>query len=322
MKVFIRLGIVFIILGIIVMSIDKGLSYINQSKELVIDTEEKNVNVKVEDLSYDIVDDNDLNYNPKMYANKYEKEILERNANENYKIIKISGTTIGSNYHYEGYMAVIYDASKVKLAKSSGAGTTDDSYGEILSDISKKNNAVIAMNAGGFYDPNWNSNGGIPHGAVIIDGKIMSDFRRGVDSGGLIGFDDNNRLVLKRISAKQALDEGIRDAMDWGPYLVVNGKNQFEDVDYYTWGCARSAIGQRGDGIVLMLVIDGLQNHSHGVSYADMAFIMKKYGAINAANLDGGTSSAITVNHEYINSPWNGQQRTLRWLPNAWILSK
>lgn len=318
LKTFVRLGIGFILLGIIVLVVDKGLTYVNSIKEVETNSEEKNV--KIEDLSYDIVDDSDLNYNPKMYVNKYDEEILKRNDNKDYKIIKISGTTIGSKYHYEGYMAVIYDASKVVLAKSSGAGTFDGAYGETLSVISKKNNAVVAMNAGGFYDPTWSSNGGIPHGSVIINGKIASDFRRGVSDGGIIGFDSNDKLVLKKMTADEAINAGIRDAMDWGPYLIVNGKNRFKDVDYYTWACARSAIGQRSDGIVLMLVIDGLQKHSHGVSYADMAFIMEKYGAINAANLDGGTSTAMTVNHEYINSPWNGSRRTIRWLPNAWIL--
>ena len=46
------------------------------------------------------------------------------------------------------------------------------------------------------------------------------------------------------------------------------------------------------------------------------------YGAINAANLDGGTSTALTENHQYVNNPWNGRKRTIRSLPNAWIVVK
>ena len=320
MKILIRIGFILIFIGIFIFSFDKVQAYIKDTKEVTITNEEKNA--KLEDVSYNIVDDNELNYNPQMYANKYDKEILTRDNNEDYKIIKIQGTTIGADYHYEGYMAVIYDPSKVKIAKSTGAGITENSYGQILSDISKNNNAVIAMNAGGFYDQNWNSNGGIPHGPVIIDGKIDTDYKRGDEGGGIIGFNKENKLVLKRMSADQAIAEGIRDAVDWGPYLIVNGKNQFKDVNYYTWVCGRTAIGQRKDGIVLMLVIDGLQKHSKGASYADMAAIMEKYGAYNASNLDGGTSTAMTLNHQYINSPWNGYRRTIRWLPNAWIMEK
>lgn len=266
----------------------------------------------------------EINFNKEIYTNIYEEQVLSReNEDDIYKIIEISGTTIGANYKYRGYLVVVYDPANVKLATSKGAGTTSGSYGQILSTISKNNNALVAMNAGGFYDPNWNSNGGIPHGAVIKDGVIQSEFRRGDVGGGLIGFNKNNELVLKRMTAQEAVDAGIRDAVDWGPYLIVNGKNQFANVKHYTWATSRTAIGQRKDGIVLMLVIDGgNQPGSFGASYADVAKIMENYGAINAANLDGGTSTALTENHQYVNNPWNGRKRTIRSLPNAWIVVK
>ena len=319
MKILLRIGTLLILLGVLVISGEKiyacACDYNNKKLEAEINS------IKVEDISYKIAND-ELVYNDKMYKDKYEKEILTRKNNESYKIIKIEGTTIGANYHYEGYMAVIYDPSKVKIAKSSGAGVEGYTYGETLDTISKNNNAVIAMNAGGFYDPNWNSSGGIPHGPVIIDGKIDTNFRRGDEGGGIVGFNYDNQLVLKNMSAEEAIKEGIRDAVDWGPFLIVNGKNQYKDIDHYTWACQRTVIGQRKDGIVLMLVIDGLQKHSHGVSHADTAAIMERYGAINAANLDGGTSTSMTVNHKFINNPWNGYRRTTRRLPNAWIMKK
>ena len=124
------------------------------------------------------------------------------------------------------------------------------------------------------------------------------------------------------MTGTEALEMGIRDAVDWGPYLIVDGVNQFGNVKRYTWTCGRAAIGQRADGIVLLLVIDGLQSHSKGASYADMAKIMEDYGAINAANLDGGTSTMMVENHKYVNSPWNGYVPTFRRLPNAWIVTE
>ena len=278
------------------------------------------VEVEDVDLSSDLVDFSDISYNNVVYANEYEKEILDREKDAVYKIINISGTTIGANYHYEGYMAVIYDPSRVSLAKSSGAGVDDKAYGEILSDISRKNGALLAINAGGFYDPNWSSNGGIPHGDVIIDGVVDTSFDDGIEGGGFIGFDSNNRLVLKDMSTEEALAMGIRDAVDWGPFLIVNGVNRYSHVNYYSWACARTAIAQREDGIVLLLVIDGLQDHSQGAGYADLAQILERYGAVNAASMDGGTSTAMTIDHKYINSPWNGYVKTYRWLPNAWIV--
>jgi len=283
----------------------------------------KNASI-VEKIGSDRLNFDKVNYNQELYSNIYEEKILTKNDEEDlYKIIKIEGKTIGANYNYNGYLVAIYDPSKVKLGLSSGAGTHEGSYGEILSTISKKNNAIVAMNAGGFYDPYWSSNGGVPHGAVIKDGEIKSEFRRGDVSGGLIGFNYNNELVLKRMTAQEAIDNGMRDAVDWGPYLIVNGKNQFSNQKNYTWATSRTAIGQRKDGIVLFLVINGgNQPGSYGASYADIAKIMEQYGAINAANLDGGTSTALVENHNYVNNPWNGYRRTIRSLPNAWIVVK
>lgn len=265
-----------------------------------------------------------LNYNDSIYTNQYEEAVLTKeNEDDVYKIINIEGKTIGSKRDYKGYLVVVYDPSKVKIATSKGAGVENGSYGETLATIAKKNNAEIAMNAGGFYDPFWNSNGGIPHGLVIKDGVIQSEFRRGMDNGGLIGFNNENQLVLKQMTAEEAVAEGIRDAVDWGPFLIVNGKNNYAKVKSATWATSRTAIGQRADGIVLMLVIDGgNQPGSYGASYADVAKIMANYGAINAANLDGGTSTALVKDGEYVNNPWNGSKRTIRRLPNAWIIEK
>lgn len=261
-----------------------------------------------------------INYETNEYANEYEKEILTRDSeNDIYKIIKIEGTLRDGVNKYSGYMTVVYDPANVTIGTSVGAGTTEDSFGQILAQISKNNQALVAMNAGGFYDPNWSSNGGIPHGTVIQNGEIKTDYNRGIESGGLIGFTKDNQLVLKRMTAQEAIDIGIRDAVDWGPYLIVNGKNYFKE-EKSRWACARSVIGQRKDGIVLLLVIDGDQPHSKGASYSDLADIMERYGAINAANLDGGTSTSMVENHEYINIPFNGKKRTIRSLPNAWIV--
>lgn len=271
-------------------------------------------------LEKDVIDF-DVSYDVSLYKNQYEKEILEREEGQLYKIIKISGYTEAMGSPYVGYIAVVYDPSHVKLAKSVGAGTHEGSFGQSLANIAKYNNALVAMNAGGFYDPNWNSNGGIPHGDVIINGKLDSTFRRGGFGGGIIGFDQNDKLILKRMTTEEAMAAGIRDAVDWGPYLIVDGENQYKnDIQY--WECGRAAIGQRADGIVLMIVIDNLQKHSKGVSYSDLANIFERYGAINASSLDGGTSTSMVEKGEYVNSPWNGKRPTFRGLPNAWIVTE
>ena len=50
-------------------------------------------------------------------------------------------------------------------------------------------------------------------------------------------------------------------------------------------------------------VVDSNYNRTKGADMGDMTDIMVKYGAINATNLDGGTSSVMAVNGELISHP-------------------
>ncbi len=250
-----------------------------------------------------------------MFLNKYEKEILTKDEGNNiYKRIDISGDGL------RGYLIAIYEPSKVKMAVSKNLGKS----GQMLVTMAKNYNALVAMNASGFVDPGYNSNGGVPHGVVISEGKLVSNQPRLGTNGGIIGFNSENKLILARMNAEEALKQGIRDAMDFGPFLIVNGKPSFVKGNG-GWGTApRSAIGQRKDGIVLFLVMDG-RDYAHGISGADMVDlteILLRYGAYNAANLDGGTSCGLVINNELVNKPINGSgQNKTRAIPNAWIVT-
>ena len=102
------------------------------------------------------------------------------------------------------------------------------------------------------------------------------------------------------MSGQHALDRGIRDALSFGPVLVMNGRAS--TVKGSGSGLnPRTAIGQRSDGAVLLLVIDGRQPSSLGATYADLIDIMMDFGAVNAANLDGGNSSGMYYKGSIIN---------------------
>ena len=270
-----------------------------------------------EDTNTDLIDITTPDFNQTTFANAFEKEIFTKDkGNDLYKIIDIDRPGL------KGKLAVIYDPSKVKLAVSKGTGNTlAGSYGQFITEMSKDNKAIISTNAGGFYDPDWNSTGGVPHGIVIKDGKLIANNSKAVGSGGLVGFDKNNKLVLARVTAQQALDAGIRDAVDFGPFLIVNGVASFVKGNG-GWGQApRTAIAQRKDGIVLLLVMDGRQASTMGADMNHLCDILLDYGAFNAANMDGGTSSAMTLNHEFITNPRDGSFRPkTRPVPNAWIV--
>ena len=122
------------------------------------------------------------------------------------------------------------------------------------------------------------------------------------------------------MTPQQAVQNGIRDAISFSPFLIVNGKAAFVKGSG-GWGIApRTAIGQRQDGIVLFLVIDGRQAHSIGADMVDLTEIMQRYGAYNAANVDGGSSSTLIENYELITKPTAAGKDNMRWIPNAWIV--
>ena len=248
-----------------------------------------------------------------VYANEYERAVLEKDPNnDDYKIIEISGKG------YSGYLAVIYDPSRIKTVYTKKLGTS----GQYLKQMAKDNDALIAINGGGFEDPNFNSNGADPLGITFSGGKLItSKTWRG--SGGLIGFTEDDKLVLGKMTVKQAQEMKVRDGVTFGPFLIINGKKS-TILGNGGWGTApRTAIGQRKDGIVLFLVIDGRTVTKPGANMNDLIEIMENYGAYNAANLDGGTSSAMVVNGDIINDPIDssGAHRT-RFISTGFILTK
>lgn len=250
-------------------------------------------------------------YTTTIYRNEYEKEILQKDPdNDLYKVINVSGTG------YQGFLVAIYDPSRIHVATTSKLGVA----GENILTVSKRENAIIAMNASGFYDPDWNSNGALPHGTVISYGKVVSDYEDARMGGGFIGFDNENRLILGNMSKTEAVNMGLRDAVEFGPYLIVNGKRSFIKGNG-GWGIApRTAIGQRKDGIVLFLVINGRIASSIGADMVDLCDVMENYGAYNAANLDGGSSSELVINNEIINTPVAGGKYGLRDMSTFWVV--
>ena len=250
-------------------------------------------------------------YTTTIYRNEYEKEILQKDPdNDLYKVINVSGKG------YQGFLVAIYDPSRIHIATTSKLGVA----GENILTVSKREGAIIAMNAGGFYDPDWNSNGALPHGTVFSNGKVVSDYDDARVGGGFIGFNNENKLILGNMSKSEAIKTGYRDAIEFGPYLIVNGKRSFVKGNG-GWGIApRSAIGQRQDGIVLFLVINGRLANSIGADMVDLCDIMENYGAYNAANLDGGSSSELVINNEIINTPVAAGKYGLRDMSTFWVV--
>lgn len=197
---------------------------------------------------------------------------------------------------YGGYMMVVLDPSRVIM------GCNPESFGVrsyTVAQMAQRFNAVAAINAGGFLDEGGTGKGETPDSMLVYKGKIYY-----AESGvrlGFVGLDKNHIMHVGNLYPGAIWDREIQYGVAFGPVLVANGEITAQ-AQRGSGVNPRTAIGQRSDGAILMLVIDGRQLASLGASFTDLAEIMIEYGAVNACNLDGGSSSLMYYNGEYINN--------------------
>lgn len=227
----------------------------------------------------------------KVYDNKYEAEIQNRGENNDYKIIDL---TVANN---KGWLVVVYDPSDVHIMKSRAFKTPNNDGKENLIDMTKRYGATIGVNGGGFYDDGKVSKD-IPFGYIIENGKVI--YKSHSRESDIIGMSNDNKLMLVHATGEKAVEMGMRDGLEFGPFLIINGKRQ---TNLKPTKAARNMIAQRDDGIILFLVTDGLSYS--GITFNEGIDVLEKYGATTAANLDGGASTQLVVNGELLNSPKN-----------------
>ena len=239
---------------------------------------------------------------------------------------------------FNAHIMIVRDPSQVYM------GTSTESYstsipGKRLNEVMAEadDSVIAAVNAGAFYD-NGTSDpivGSVPAGLVYSGGKEVWNAYHGYipaeTGGGFVGFNDDNILVVKNsITAEEAEALNIRDGCEFGPVLIINGEVNMDAYNSASGYNPRTAIGQREDGAIIFVCIDGRQAGSAGGTYADVIDIMVEYGAVNACNLDGGSSSVMLYRDTYgqfgeigevvmINN-YSVLQSQPRRMPNYWLI--
>ncbi|MNM90698.1 hypothetical protein D3C81_1029690 [compost metagenome] len=219
----------------------------------------------------------------------------------------------GNSYH--GYVMTVNDPTKIRLGVPVKRGK-----GEKVSSMVERTGAIAGVNGGGFADPNWKGNGFKPIGVVISQGKL---YYNGISSGAatqIVGLDKQGKMIAGKYTLEELDKLGIQEAVTFQPRIIVNGKGQIRSQKE-GWGIApRTAMGQREDGAILFVVIDGRQpGYSIGASLYDVQQIMLDHGAVIAANLDGGSSTVLVKEGGKIaNKP--SSEYGERYLPTAFLV--
>ena len=219
--------------------------------------------------------------------------------------------TLDGNSKYNGYYLIIKDPTRVKIGYTSKLKVE----GETTSQIAEKNGAIAAINGGGFVDQSssaeWTGNGGLPTGVIMNEGKVVYDDLSGEKTTS-IGITKDGTMVVGNFSVSELKEKGVQEAVSFYPALVINGRMTQISGDGGFGIAPKTAIGQRKDGAIILLVIDGRELGSLGATVKEVQEIMSKLGCLNAMNLDGGKSTTMYYDGEIMNKPSNSMgERTV-----------
>jgi exopolysaccharide biosynthesis protein len=231
---------------------------------------------------------------------------------DEYKLTSIEEVD-GNGYH--GYLLTVRDPKKIRLVVPIKRGR-----GEKVSSMVTRTGAIAGVNAGGFSDPNWRGNGFKPIGLVISQGQVFYNGLGSKTNVQIVGIDRSGKMLAGSYSIQELIDLGISEAVSFSPRIIVNGKGLIPNRKQ-GWGVApRTVMGQREDGAILFLMIDGRQpGYSIGATLYDAQEILLEHGAVIAANLDGGSSTVLVDNHgDILNKPSSSSGE--RYLPTAFLV--
>jgi len=227
-----------------------------------------------------------------------DNSLLEHNWDDKITFAPIKGD------NYKGYIIKINDPRRLFFSQATSL------KGNLLEELVTENEALGGINASGYASIEQR---GIVWGTTIVDGEFISRCSQD-DYHVMGGFTKDYKLVIGGFTEEEIKTKEYLWAFEFFPILIANGqKIEFQP---FSGGLApRTAIGQTAQGHVLLLVVDGRQRASLGATFEDLQTILYANGAINAINLDGGSSASMVYHSRLINSPSDGERERL--LPNA-----
>ncbi|MCT8976205.1 phosphodiester glycosidase family protein [Clostridium sp. CX1] len=209
---------------------------------------------------------------------------------------------------FDGYILEIKDPTRIKIGYTKKLGEV----GQRTSEIAEENGAIAAINGGGFTDRSsngklWAGTGAYPEGIVISDGKTVYSDINANERVNVTAFTADGKLIVGDHTLEDLKKQGVVEAVSFRNTLIINGKTVAVEDEGLN---PRTAIGQKEDGTIIMVVIDGRKGLKPGATLKELQNILLQQGAVNASNLDGGSSSTMYFNGEVINDPcdWNGER--------------
>ncbi len=153
----------------------------------------------------------------------------------------------------------------------------------------------------GYVSENRRGGTAIPPGGAVLAARGTQGQRLSVE--GATGEMVTARLVLR----PEWRD--VPEALGGGPELIRQGRPIFrpnEDFGVYHLNRRhpRTAVGQKADGRIVMLVVDGRRpGYSAGMTNFELAQTMMRLGVVTASALDAGGSSTMAFDAQLLSRP-------------------
>ena len=201
------------------------------------------------------------------------------------------------------YIADVQVSSVAYLKTAFAKATYGRNIKETTSDMAADNNAILAVN-GDYY-------GFRDYGYVIRNGVLYRDTYGDADDESFVVYEDGSCDIIteSEISAQKLLDNGAVQVLSFGPGLVEDGTitvSKSAEVDQAKTSNPRTAIGMISPLHYLLVVSDGRNSESQGLTLYQLAGLMKDAGCTEAYNLDGGGSSTLWFKGQIINTTVGG----------------
>lgn len=247
----------------------------------------------------------------------YGDQVLAVNASAGIVLIRIYlksplDETLGIQLpESRGILAMAKDTSRLSLCPASTLGTIGQTAGKICD----ANDGILAISGSAFDDPAGVGNGGQISGLAVCSGTTYGTRLGGVDKR--IELRSDNKMYI--VDSVSEVGSGTRDAAEFRPALIIDGKIVVDENCGWTGPNPRTVLGQSSKLETMMVVVEGRYTDSPGCSVVEVAELMQQYGCAQALNLDGGTSTMMYYEGEYIIRCSNANLPGGRTLPTAWV---
>lgn len=204
-----------------------------------------------------------------------------------------------SNQHY--WIAEVISSDAIPL-KGAMASDTYNGKRETISSMANRLDAILAINASGFY-----AKTNTPMGTVVRNGKLVN-----IDqsyTGEILSLKSDGNLAFTTVNSEEEFKNlDIKQTFTFGPILVRDYQaTELNDKSRHP----RTAIGQLDDNRYVLVVVEGRMEGADGMTLAELQQLFLQLGCKTAYNLDGGGSTTLYFQGKVINTPSDGSERSV-----------